>query len=152
MIDFNINIDWKNKELFDRAPEIFKEEKTSALTEVGLLLEREVVQRTPVGVTSNLKSSIESKIVGDRVEIGTPLEYAEPVEYGTKPHWPPKEPLELWGLRKLGSKEAGRSVWVSISKKGTKPVLMFTRALAMNYSKIIKILESIGDRIASRFK
>lgn len=152
MIDAKIKIDWPNQKAFEKSPEIFREEKKAVLLEAGLLLEKEIADRTPVGVTGLLKKSIATQLYGDRVEIGTPLEYAEPVEYGSKPHTPPLEPLELWGVRKLGSAEAGRAVWYSISKKGTRPALMFTRALAANYSKIVRILESLGERIVKRFK
>lgn len=152
MIDLKFKVDWKNEEVFKRAPEIFRDEKRAALTEAGLLLEKEIARRTPVGVTGLLKKSIAAQMSGDRMTVGTPLEYAEPVEYGSKAHWAPRAALELWGLRKLGSEEAGRRVWYSIAHKGTRPVLMFTRAWAMNAAKVKKILESIGERIAAKFK
>jgi hypothetical protein len=151
MIDPKIKVNWPNKELFEKAPEIFREEKRNALLEAGLLLEREIKERTPVGVTGLLRSSVAAQLYGDRVTIGTSFEYAEPVEYGSKAHWAPRAALEAWGIKKLGSEEAGRKVWYSIAHKGTRAALMFTRGFAMNYSKVMRILESIGEKVAARF-
>lgn len=47
--------------------------------------------------------------------------YALAVEFGSEPHTPPLEPLERWGQRVLGSKEAGRAVWAKIREEGTQP-------------------------------
>jgi len=152
LIDYKVEVEWPNKEVFEKSPEIFKEEKRAVLYEAGLVLEKEVIARTPVGVTGLLRKTIAAQLIGDRVEVGTPLEYAEPVEYGARPHWAPLEALELWGLRKLGDVEAGRKVWYSIAQKGTRPALMFTRGLAASYVKIENILKSVGERIAARFK
>ena len=152
MIDYKIEIKWPNKEVFEKSPEIFREEKRAVLYEAGLLLENEVSARTPEGVTGFLKKKIAAQLIGDRVEVGTPVEYAEPVEYGSKPHWAPLEALELWGLRKLGDEEAGRKVWYSIAQKGTRPALMFTRALAASRVRIENILKSISERIVARLR
>ena len=151
MIYPHFKVEWKNKEVLEQAPQIFSEEKTRALTETGMLLEREIKERTPVGAFGLLRPSIAAEAFGDRVEIGTPLEYAEPVEYGSKPHWAPLAPLEYWAEKKLGDASIGRKIWYSIAHKGTRPRLMFTRGLAMSASKVMRILESIGDRVAARF-
>ena len=151
MIDFKFKVDWKNQKVFEQAPEIFRQEKAAALTEAGALLEKEIAVRTPEGATGILRKSIAAQLFGDRVEVGTPIEYAEPVEYGSKAHWAPLAPLEMWAIRKFGDAEIGKKVWYSIAHKGTRAALMFTRGLAMNAEKIIKILESIGDKVAARF-
>jgi hypothetical protein len=44
--------------------------------------------------------------------------YAAPVEYGSKPHWAPIEPLKAWAELKGMNPYALR--W-SIAQKGTKP-------------------------------
>ena len=152
MIDFKFKVDWKNQKVFEQAPEIFRQEKAAALTEAGMLLEKEIPARTPEGATGILRKSIAAQLFGDRMEVGTPIAYAEPVELGSKAHWAPLAPLEMWAIRKFGDAEIGKKVWYSIAHKGTKAVLMFTRAFAMNYSKIQRILESIGDKVAARFK
>ena len=105
MIDLKFSVDWKNQKDFERAPEIFRQEKQAALLEAGLLLEKEIATRTPEGVTGILRKSIAAQLFGDRMEVGTPIAYAEPVEYGSKKHWAPLAPLELWALRKFGDAE-----------------------------------------------
>ncbi len=152
MIKFSIKANLnKVKDLLERSPEIFREEKQKALLEAGLLLEQEWSKRAPVGATGLYGKSIATQISGDRVTVGTPVEYGLPLEYGAKPHWAPLEALEMWGERKLGSAEAGRRVWYSISRKGMRPQLVATRALAASISRIQTILKSVGDRIAARF-
>ncbi len=152
MLKFSIKANLnKVKDLLERSPEIFREEKEKALLEAGLLLEAEWKNRAPVGVTGLYGKSIASQLSGDRVTVGTPVEYGMIIEYGSKPHWAPLEALEMWGERKLGSAEAGRRVWYSISHHGTRPHLIATRALAASIGRIEAILKSIGERIAARF-
>lgn len=151
MIYPHFKIKWKNQKQFEQAPEIFAQEKAKALTEVGALLEREIRERTPTGAFGLLRPSVGAELFGDKVQIGTPLEYAEPVEYGSKPHWAPLAAIEYWAERKLGDVSIARKIWYSIAHKGTRPVLMFTRGLAMNADKVVRILEGIGDKIAARF-
>ena len=151
MIDLKFNVNWTNQKQFEQAPEIFREEKAAALTEAGMLLEREIAARTAEGATGILRKSIAAQLFGDRMEVGTPIAYAEPVEYGSKAHWAPLAPLEMWALRKFGDAEIGKKVWYSIAHKGTRAALMFTRGFAASASKIMKILEGIGDKVAMRF-
>ncbi len=121
------------------------------MIEAGALLEREIRERTPKGAYGLLRSSVTAEPYGDKILVGTPLEYAEPVEYGTRPHWAPLEPIEFWAERKLGDIAIGRKVWYSIAHKGTRAALMFTRGLAAASDKILTILQTIGDKIAERF-
>jgi hypothetical protein len=126
------------KNLAKKWPEIYKEETTKILKLIAARYESEVVQRTPAGVggASGLRGSIgatEPKVsaAGASVSVGSPLEYAEPVEFGRKAgRRPPVGPLELWAIRKLGiSKDEARSVGFALSihigRHGTEGAFMF---------------------------
>ncbi len=102
-------------------------------------MEAEVVKRTPRGVggAAGLAGSIAGRVFSYgrvvRGMVGSPLEYSECVEMGTKPHFPPLSPLELWVRRILGleGKEARSvafAIAVKISKEGTKGAKMFEKS------------------------
>ncbi|MCJ9428550.1 hypothetical protein [Kordiimonas marina] len=134
--------------------------------EAGLFLEREVKERTPVGVggAGGLRGSITShtgRIGVERIEtvVGTPSPYAVPVELGARPHFPPIIPLVDWVIHKLGvNPDAARGVAFLVARKiatkGTKAVMMFTRSLEASQAQIETIyirraeqaLSEIGGR------
>lgn len=123
--------------LWQQAPELVQREMVAAAEESAMLLQREVVERTPqgVGAGSGLSGSILAQPVnffeGDVISlVGTSLNYAVPVELGTKPHFPPLQPLVEWVevVLGLGGKEATNAAFAiarNISKKGTKGKFMF---------------------------
>lgn len=147
---------------FEQAPEIVTEELVAAATESSLLLEREVKELTPTGIGAGggLRGSVsarEPRVLADNVigEVGTPMNYAVPVEIGTKPHFPPIQPLADWAEHKLGvPREEARSVGFliarKISQKGTEGVHMFERAFATNEPQVQQFFEAAQTRIAER--
>ena len=149
-------------EAWRAAPQIVRDEMGRAMTEALLLLEREVKELTPVGVGggAGLKGSIaagEPQRLGDEVigVVGTSLPYALPVELGSKPHFPPVEPLEEWARIKLGvpaseARGVGFAIARKIAAKGTNPVKMFTRAFAANRVRVVRIFDASLRRIAAR--
>jgi hypothetical protein len=144
-----------------KAPEIMQKELDAAMESTLMLLQREVKERTPVGVLGaegGLLGSIQTDIKGK----GTPVvkgivasvsEYAEAVEKGTKPHFPPTGPIQLWVKRKLKIEDEKQSRQVafmiarSIAKRGTKGQYMFKKALEAKENKIQKIFEKAGYQI-----
>jgi len=124
--------------------------KVSALT--GLVRAR-VVEKAPVGATGALRSSIQEEIEerGDEV-IGyvlTNLDYALPVEFGSRPHFPPIEPLEYWARRKLqlSAAEAENVAWRvarKISQKGTEGHHMFEHGLKEGERMASKVSKDIA--------
>jgi HK97 gp10 family phage protein len=63
-------------------PEIFKAINKNFLPKAGTAVQETAVKLAPVD-TSNLKTRINFKVKGDSVIIGTNVEYAPYVEYGT---------------------------------------------------------------------
>lgn len=151
---------------FEKAPELVTEEMTGAIWEAEMLTERETKERTPVGIGGGggLKGSIaahEPVRLADNIigKVGTPLNYAVPVEIGTKPHWPPIQPLVDWAEHKFGlprdeARTAGFLIARKIARVGTKGARMFHDAWNANRAQVQRIferaqkriLETVGDR------
>lgn len=144
---------------WQRAPETVQAELHAATLEATLLLEREVRENTPVGIGGGggLRGSIgarEPVVNADQVigVVGTALRYAEAVELGTKPHFPPVQPLADWAQFKLGIPEAqardvGFLIARKISRVGTEGAFMFRDALDAQRGQIGAIYARAHTRI-----
>lgn len=161
MLEPKITADLKNlKKLTKQYPEVSKDVRISKLTEAVLLLEREVKLKTPEGAGPiHLRDSIHSKVrlSGQSVRgiLGTPLAHAEPVEFGTRPHFPPTGPIQHWVERKLGisGKEAESAAFLiarAISRRGTKGAHMFEKGFEENQDRVLSILGRIPEEIINR--
>ena len=63
------------------------------------------------------------------VLVGTPVNYAMYVHEGTRPHWPPRDPIARWlALRGGNPKDAWR-VQAAIARRGTRPRPFLTTAM-----------------------
>lgn len=115
--------------------------------------------------TSNLAQSIQHERVADPlthkvvVFAGAPADvYAAPVETGTRPHFPPIEPLVQWVKRKFNhirhESEARSLAFIiarSIARRGTRGHLMFQRASDALYAEARPIAErAIAEEIQRR--
>lgn len=118
-----------------QVPAVTERHTRIAITKGLMLLQREIAEATPTGANQLLRKSIiaqpvqvsESGLIG---VVGTSLNYAVPVEIGTRPHFPPLAPLQDWVVAKLGiEKKRAKSVAFliarKISKQGTKGAFMF---------------------------
>tara|TARA_R100000951_G_C2531906_1_gene146641 strand:- start:2 stop:370 length:369 start_codon:yes stop_codon:yes gene_type:complete len=91
--------------------------------------------------TGKLASSINYRLDGDDVVI-TMEDYAEYLEYGAPPHFPPPKELEGWVRRKWGKsgKEAESAAWVlarHIAKYGTRPFPFIRQTIKEDLPKIL---------------
>jgi len=131
------------------------------LNHIAMRMEKEVKERTPAGVggAAGLRGSIFGQVFkyGKKqgAVVATHQPYGEPVEYGSKPHFPPVGPLELWVRRKLGvDKDEARSVAFAIafkiSRHGTRGAFMFTQAFRDNDHWINREMGKIPERITRR--
>lgn len=158
-MELKLHIEFKDPLL---PADVIPQAVVAALEETLMLLEAEVTRRTPIGAFEVLSKSIAAEPVqqvggGFKGIVGTPLEYGEPVEYGTKPHWPPIGPLIPWVIRKLHVKKEdapGVAFLVArkISRSGTKGAYMFENALKENQGRIKDIFERMGYQIATRLE
>lgn len=143
---------------FRLAPATASEELGAAVAEADALLATQVEAYTPVasgilaGGITHVEQVSETGVIG-MVFSSSP--YAEPVELGTKPHFPPIEPLIDWVKVKLGVPEKdARSVAFLVARKisrvGTKGAFMFRRALEQQEAALQRIFEAAAGRIAAR--
>lgn len=147
--------------LWAKAPDIVREEMLATITMADSLLQREVQERTPVGVGGGggLKGSIfaSEEVFADNIigVVGTAMPYAVPVELGTKPHFPPVAALRDWVEAKLGvdpseSDQVAFLVARKISIKGTEGHFMFQRTFAENEQQLVQMFGDAVDRITAR--
>lgn len=143
-----------------KAPEIVREELLAAVTEADLLLLRGVQERTPTatGLLRSSEHNVETVVEPFGVEglVGSPLNYAQPVDLGTRPHFPPVAALMDWVKLKLGitdEKEARSVAFLvarKISKEGTKGAEMFGQAFAAMEPQVRQIFDMAQQRIGAR--
>lgn len=143
-----------------RAPDIVRDELVAAMDESLIGLQAEVQDLTPVGATGLLRESEIAQPVQSLADqvigvVGTSLNYAEAVELGTKPHFPPVEALEDWVKQKLGvaDKDVPRVAFLvarKISLTGTPAAGMFHRGLNNVRAAIAQRFEQATRRIVER--
>lgn len=164
MAGIEFKVDQKIKGEFLKHPEkilrVYETEFRKGLNEAIMLVQREVVTRTPIR-TGTLRKSITTGIRGAGLNIhgiiGTPLIYALPAERGAKAHFPPRGPIELWVRRvhmsidyldrPLSIRQMAFLIARSISQKGIKAHWMFKEGFAASISRVLKILNDAQNRI-----
>lgn len=171
--------------LFDAAQRdaVMKDEITAYLTKGSKQLERAIAEKMPVN-TGATRGALFSQVRGvaqgrGEAIVSLPVEHAEVLESGSKPHWPPRAPIELWvaqrfrekggsiraavrSVRKRGSREtfadrqsaAIRSIAFLVARKiaqrGTKAIRMFARSVTELQPDIDRQWAETVTRIAQR--
>ena len=124
----------------DRIPEFNADIKMRLRNELrrtgrisSLYLERSIVQKIDSmnkvdrgDLRKSITHAVKTLPNGVRCNIGTNLEYAIYVHEGTKPHYPPVQPIREWVRRKLkpAKEDLNRITYMviqKIGKKGTDP-------------------------------
>ncbi len=169
-IEFDTSAMQEYARFLKQAPRIAHEEMAVSVEEALSLLEsqlKDLHAYTP-SATGMLRGSVYHQMRGTAISqglgvagiVGSPLNYAVPVELGTKPHWIGKkgiDSLEDWVRAKLGigGKEA-RSVAFAIrnkiATKGTKGAHMFERAFNDKEPQIQQIIAAAIPRIIARLE
>lgn len=147
-----------------KAPELVVDEMATAVWEASLLVEREVRERTSIGVGGGggLAGSIaarEPEVLGEEVigTVGTSLRYAIPVELGRRPgqRQPPLAPLADWAVAKLGvSRDQAMGVAFAIARKiarrGTEGAHMFRDGAKAAQGEVERIFVAGAERVVAR--
>lgn len=156
--------------LLRRAPALANDELVTAQTHATLLLQGELTRPPdqgglPVGAggAAGLAGSVNTRVdvtggaVIGWVESSSP--HAPHVEFGTRPHTPPVQPLIDWALAKLpgvDSEEEARSaafaIRSKISKVGTKPNPVWRTTYQDNVAKVRAIFAAAVARIVARLE
>lgn len=109
---------------------VYKTLVYDALTDATEYLAGRLALNTPVGATGKARQAVVTNVEpGFFGEMAGHVDYAEPAssyivfaDQGTRPHWPPYEPIAYWVMRVLGTddpKVIGR-VRRGIAARGTK--------------------------------
>lgn len=98
------------------SPERLKDPAVAGLKRITLKLEG-LIKKSTVVDTGRLRASIRHSFGESSAIIGTSVEYARFVEYGTRPHFPPFRALKGWARRHNANEAA---VWWGIGLYGTK--------------------------------
>jgi hypothetical protein len=162
-MELKVSIQTKGKIFEGKAPEIIREQLTSAMYEATSFLEREVKKRTPTGVYG-AKGGLLATIHGEVVGKGTPLikgiivhgkgTYGDVIEKGRRvgKTWPPEGALLRWievkmGLDTVQAKRLEFIIRRKIGQKGFPGAQMFEKALDENMAKLMEIFDKAGFEI-----
>jgi hypothetical protein len=122
----------------------------NGLEKIGLRGEALAKSGAPVGATGQLANSQAMQLSENRVEIfvGPPADvYGAPVEFGSKPHFPPVDALMLWVKKKFNpandqdAKSIAFAIARSIAKRGTKATHFFENAMDLLEKEAPGIME-----------
>lgn len=102
----------------------------------------------PAVDTNELRNSVYTTFIHDGAIVSVQAPHAAFVEYGTRPHTPPLQPLLEWAERKGLGPGAARAVQRKIAAVGTAPRHYFTKAVErakpIIREEILTELASIG--------
>lgn len=128
-------------------------ELDSAATDIAERLVGDASRDAPVD-TSRLASDISSVLENIataiiRIRVGSNLDYAEPMEKGTDPFFPPPDELRRWAHRVLGDEDLAFVVARSISEEGLEAREFIADAFEGNSSLMIDRAEQAVDNAFS---
>ncbi|WP_334111256.1 HK97-gp10 family putative phage morphogenesis protein [Thermodesulfitimonas autotrophica] len=115
-----------------------------ALVRAGLLVERDAKKLCPVD-TGRLRTSISHRLTGagtknPAVEVGTNVEYAPYVEFGTRPHYPPPRALRRWAQLHGMKPGAEFAIARKIAARGTPAKPFLFPAFNANKDKVKQLV------------
>lgn len=91
----------------------------------GVTLIRKTIDHKEINFDGDLRKSVTAEVSrGDdsvSLEVGPDAEHAKYVQFGTRPHRAPFDPIKDWARRKLGDESAWFPVWLKIEREGTDP-------------------------------
>lgn len=159
-LEFKTNLPQKIAKL-RRGQQVLMDETNAAMNRAVNDVLSELKPRVPEGVTGLLRKSFVTSITGTPVNvigrITSPLDYATPVDLGTKPHFPPSDALISWVERKLGvSDKEARSVAFLVARKisrvGTEGAEFSRDAVAAAKDRVSSDFAAVPSRVARRLE
>lgn len=110
---------------------------SAALRLEGYVVEEiDDAEPSPAVDRGQLRNSVDTEVFGDDAVVAVKAPHAAPIEYGTRPYFPPTGPLAAWVLRKgiATSQEDAKSIAFAIARKisedGIAPRNYFAKAFA----------------------
>lgn len=131
-----------------------RKEMETLLLALGEQIVGQIELRAPVGANAHLRGSFGYGLVpyenGVSVAFGTPLDYGNYVEFGTKPHWAPLQPLIRWVEQKLQPHIL--AIGVDFSTGSARPTGKATKQLRgdARQREILRIARAVQVKIARK--
>jgi hypothetical protein len=161
MASLSIEFKVPNVPLFDdRGPKVIDEELRAAVGAGAQLLKGEIIPLMPVGATGLFRQGVQVSVTGEGVTVTgrvfDAVSYAAAADLGTRPHWPPRAPIELWVRRKLGisderqAKSVAFLICRAISRRGTKGAGSFRAGFDAGKDRVMHLFERANARIVAR--
>ena len=116
------------------------------LQKAGFLVEGRAKEKAPVD-TGRLRASISSRAEETKAVIGSPVQYAPWVEFGSRPHFPPVSALETWARRHGFGKGGAFLIARAISRRGGKAQPYLVPALLESKGDIEGLLRETANEI-----
>jgi len=165
MTEIKVNVDevtaWL--QVAQTAPELTEHEALTTMKVAVGMVDRQVVPRTPVGATGNLRSAWNTKVdrglTAVKGEIYNPLVYAIVMEKGRRAGatMPPKWPIVYWLRRKHGmSLEAAMKAWFpvarAIGQRGIKGKKMLEEGFEAATPSVKQLFNRIPETVFKKLK
>ena len=139
-------------------PNLVTDELETAMRGSLLYLEGQTAERTPTNLGTlrrSYASTISTFVDAVFGTMSSPVSYAMPIEMGTRPHYPPLEPLINWVEAKLGlvgdeAEGAARGIQRKIGRFGTPGYGMARFALIDGQATIRAEFDDAAERITLR--
>lgn len=136
-IKSDAKLEWNGKEVsrdFDKA--LFN----SLTTGSNLVLNDAILTVSGQSTdTAQLVKSLATNVKPTKATIGTNVEHAPHIEFGTRPHRAPFKAISEWVDRKGIDPKAKWPIWKKIATKGTPPRPFLMPAFLGNIKKIIAV-------------
>ena len=163
MSDKPISVEVKQQGILVKNPraamKIYQEEMVAGVEKVLQWLWMKVIQKTP-STAGILRGSIKpSKVIAQKLNIrgtvGSPLQYALPVEHGRRPGKMPNiDNIKEWMKTKMGlvDDKAAYLIARKIMVQGIPGVEMFGKTHAEEKARVLGILNAAGAKTAQRWR
>lgn len=142
----NIKTDWLEDMQQQYWSNVVKDFMNTAIKKSIIILEWEAKKETPVD-RWQLRASFQTRFTDLKWVLYNPSKYALFVQYGTKPHTPPRKPIEEYANRK------GINPWAlrySIKRKGTKANDYLWRSIQKAERKIDRVLGNTANLLITK--
>lgn len=134
---------------FTLAGVLLQTDLAEGLTNASLIVEAAAKRRLTDGghvSTGLLRASITHRLIDSpqrpKAEVGTNVEYAKDMEFGSSPHFVPIANLIKWAKRKGLDEDIAYAVQDAIAEHGTKPHPFLVPALNENKARILRAIEA----------
>ncbi|MHC4076177.1 MAG: hypothetical protein ACYSRZ_07175 [Planctomycetota bacterium] len=155
-----VDTEFDSKRWTNKVIGIMRNEIKGGLLESVLFVETKVAEKTPVGVTGELRAGIHGKVISDIMGVvrptGPSVTYADIREKGRKPgKFPPVDAITLWVKRVIAPenlKAVSFLVGRKIAKFGYKGAFMFrdTENDASVRFRVTRIIEKAKRRFEKK--